>query len=81
MLRFLTVVLVGLGLNTLLVWCFVYPLSIHPTAAKIAAVPIVLIWNYLGRRLFVFGNEIPIAVRAQLKNQASRGQAPDTRLG
>src|SRR6476660_7581667 len=51
MLRFLTVVLVGLGLNTLLVWYFVYPLSIHPTAAKIAAVPIVLIWNYLGRRL------------------------------
>ena len=73
MLRFLTVVLVGLGLNTLLVWCFVFPLSIHPTAAKIAAVPIVLIWNYLGQRLFVFGNEIPIAVRPQLKNQASRG--------
>ena len=66
MLRFLTVVMVGLGLNTLLVWCFVYPLSIDPIAAKIVAVPIVLIWNYLGRRLFVFGNEIPIAVRAWL---------------
>src|SRR5437763_14150657 len=35
LLRFLTVVLVGLGLNTFLVWCFVYPLSIDPTAAKI----------------------------------------------
>ena len=67
MLRFLTVVLVGLVFNTLLVWCFVYPLSIQPTAAKIAAVPIVLVWNYLGRRLLVFGNEIPIAVRTWLK--------------
>src|SRR6516164_6922759 len=50
MLRFLAVVLVGLGLNTLLVWYFAYPLSIRPTAAKIVAVPIVLMWNYLGRR-------------------------------
>jgi putative flippase GtrA len=78
-LRFLTVVLVGLGLNTLLVWCFVYPLSIHPTAAKIVAVPIVLMWNYLGRRLLVFDNEIPVAVRAWLK-PALGGQAPDTGL-
>jgi putative flippase GtrA len=70
MLRFLTVVLIGLGLNTLLVWCFVYPLALHPTAAKIVAVPIVLVWNYLGRRRLVFGNEIPAipaAVRAWLK--------------
>jgi putative flippase GtrA len=67
MLRFLSVVLVGLGFNTLLVWCFVYRFLIHPAAAKIVAVPIVLIWNYLGRRLFVFGNDIPVAVRAWLK--------------
>ena len=66
-LRFLTVALIGLGLNTLLVWCFVYPLSLHPTAAKVIAVPIVLIWNYLGRRLLVFSNEIPVAVRHWLK--------------
>src|SRR5947207_1662552 len=63
MLRFLAVVLVGLGLNTFLVWGFVYPLSMHPTVAKIAAVPIVLVWNYLGRRLLVFGNQVPVAVR------------------
>jgi hypothetical protein len=63
----LTIALVGLGLNTLLVWCFVYPLSLHPTAAKILAVPVVLAWNYLGRRLLVFGNEIPVAVRVWLK--------------
>lgn len=64
MVRFLAVVLVGLGLNTLLVWAFVYPLSMHPTLAKIVAVPIVLVWNYLGRRLLVFSNEVPVAVRA-----------------
>jgi putative flippase GtrA len=67
MLRFLAVVLVGLGLNTLLVWAFVYELSMHPTIAKIVAVPIVLVWNYLGRRLLVFSNEVPIAVRAWMK--------------
>jgi putative flippase GtrA len=66
MLRFVSVVLVGLGFNTLLVWCFVYRLSIHPAAAKIAAVPVVLIWNYLGRRLFVFSANIPVAVQGLL---------------
>lgn len=35
--RFLVVVLVGLALNTPLVWFFVYPLAIPPAAAKIAA--------------------------------------------
>jgi putative flippase GtrA len=68
MLRFLAVVLVGLGLNTLLVWFFVYPLSMHPTVAKIVAVPIVLVWNYLGRRLLAFSNEVPVAVRAWMKS-------------
>jgi putative flippase GtrA len=67
MLRFLAVVLVGLGFNTLLVWAFVYELSMHPTVAKIVAVPIVLVWNYLGRRLLVFGNQVPVAVRAWTK--------------
>jgi dolichol-phosphate mannosyltransferase len=60
--RFLTVVVIGLALNTALVWCFVYPLAIPPVAAKIAAVPIVLIWNYLGRRMLVFDNRIPSSI-------------------
>jgi dolichol-phosphate mannosyltransferase len=63
LIRFLTVVLVGLALNTALVWCFVYPLAIHPIVAKIAAVPIVLIWNYLGRRALVFDDRIPRRLR------------------
>ena len=60
--RFFIVVLVGLALNTALVWLFAYPLAIHPTVAKIAAVPIVLIWNYLGRRLLVFDDRIPVSM-------------------
>ena len=59
--RFLAVVLVGLALNTALVWWFAYPLAIQPTIAKIAAVPIVLIWNYLGRRAFVFSKHVPVS--------------------
>jgi len=71
LMRFLSVVLVGLALNTGLVWCFVYPLTIHPTVAKIAAVPPVLIWNYLGRRMLVFDDRIPVPIRSWL-DPASR---------
>jgi dolichol-phosphate mannosyltransferase len=64
--RFLTVVVIGLALNTALVWYFAYPLAIHPTVAKIAAVPIVLVWNYLGRRMLVFSDRVPARVRSRL---------------
>jgi putative flippase GtrA len=60
--RFLVVVLVGLALNTGLVWLFVYPLGMQPTLAKIAVVPIVLVWNYLGRRLLVFHDRLPTSM-------------------
>jgi putative flippase GtrA len=57
--RFFGVVAVGLALNTAFVWCFVYLLGIRPTVAKIVAVPIVLVWNYVGRRLLVFHRQMP----------------------
>ena len=59
-------VLVELALNTMVVWIFAYPLAIQPTVAKIAAVPIVLTWNYLGRRIFVFDNRVPAPVQSRL---------------
>lgn len=65
--RFLVVVLVGLALNTALVWCFAFPLAIQPTIAKIAAVPIVLVWNYLGRRALVFDGRVPVPVRSRIE--------------
>jgi putative flippase GtrA len=64
--RFLSVVLVGLVLNTGFVWLFVYPLEVHPTVAKIVAVPIVLGWNYFGRRLLVFHDRLPLPIAARL---------------
>lgn len=70
-LRFIIVVLVGLMLNTVLVWYFVYQLNIHPTAAKVGVVPIVLIWNYLARRWLVFHAEIPAPVRSWLARPSS----------
>jgi putative flippase GtrA len=71
--RFLGVVLVGLGLNTLVVWVLAYPLAIPPVVAKVSAVPIVLVWNYLGRRLFVFDARVPTGIAA-LVELASRAR-------
>jgi putative flippase GtrA len=78
--RFLGVVLVGLLLNTALVWIFVYQLAFPPTVAKIGVVPIVLIWNYLGRRMLVFDARIPIPIRSWLAS-ASRRQFRLSLLG
>jgi putative flippase GtrA len=64
--RFLIVVLVGLALNTMVVWLLAYPLAIQATVAKIAAVPIVLTWNYLGRRIFVFDSRVPAPIQSWL---------------
>jgi len=47
--RFLMVVLVGLMLNTALVWIFVYPLGISPTPAKIGVVPLLALIGDKGR--------------------------------
>jgi len=56
--RLLAVALVGLALNTAFVWLFI-TLGYLPLAAKITAVPFVLGWNFIGRRLFVFHKEMP----------------------
>lgn len=71
--RFLMVVLVGLMLNTALVWIFVYPFGISPTPAKIGVVPIVLVWNYLGRRMLVFTDRVPVPIRSWLLS-ATKGE-------
>jgi putative flippase GtrA len=73
--RFVGVVLVGLALNTGFVWLFVYALGVQPTVAKIAAVPMVLAWNYLGRRILVFHRKVPLPVIARL-SRAQKRQPP-----
>jgi len=80
--RFLIVVLIGLALNTAFVWLFAYPFGVEPTLAKIIAVPIVLVWNYLGRRLLVFHDRLPTpmlkwlsSARRSRRNAAARSAA------
>lgn len=62
--RLLIVALVGLALNTGLVWLFVTATPMPPVMAKILAVPLVLAWNFLGRRWFVFRPEMPVRTYA-----------------
>ena len=59
--RLFAVALLGLGLNTLLVWLLITYTPTAPLVAKILVVPVVLIWNFLGRRLFVFDRTPPEA--------------------
>lgn len=60
--RFWLVSLIGLGLNTFVVWMLLR-LFVGPLASKIIALPVVLAWNFLGRRLFVFHKDkIPLPV-------------------
>ena len=57
--RLFAVALFGLGLTAALVLAFMSFLGFSAVAAKILATLIVLIWNYLGRRLIVFQPEMP----------------------
>ncbi len=56
--RLLTVSVIGLALNTAFVAVFV-AVGFLPVAAKVMAVPLVLGWNFFGRRLFVFHKALP----------------------
>ena len=53
-LRLFVNALIGLGLNSAVVWLLAEILSFDPTLAKILAVFPVFAWNYLGRRRIVF---------------------------
>ena len=57
--RFFAVALMGLGMNTFILWLLITSTATPPTAAKVIAVPFVLGWNFLGRRWFVFRPELP----------------------
>lgn len=51
--KFMVVNLIGLGLNTL-IFSVVLAFGAHYVLAQVTATGLVLIWNYLGARLFVF---------------------------
>lgn len=54
LLRLSTIAIIGLSLNSAVVWILAELLRLDPTLAKVLAVFPVLAWNYLGRRSMVF---------------------------
>jgi hypothetical protein len=60
--RLFIIALVGLGLNTAVVWLLARILRLDPTLTKILAVFPVFAWNYLGRRSMVFDGGPPVAI-------------------
>lgn len=54
MLRFFLVALVGLGLNNLFIWIFNHRFHLAFYRAKILAIALVFIWNYLANLLITF---------------------------
>ncbi len=52
---FTIVGIIGLGLTELGMYTGVYLLHLHYLFTKIVVAGIVLIWNYVGRKIFVFG--------------------------
>lgn len=57
-LRLFIVALIGLSVTAALV-ALLMAIGISAVAAKVVATPIALIWNYAGRRLFVFHPQMP----------------------
>jgi len=57
--RFWLVSLVGLLINNLLIWVLVKVGHLSPMISKVTTLPVVLLWNFVGRRLFVFSAELP----------------------
>jgi hypothetical protein len=72
MFRLFGITVIGLGLNSAMVWLRAEILGVDPTLAKILAVFPVFAWNYLGRRMIVF-NGTPSADVALL-TQSIRGK-------
>ncbi len=73
--RFWLVSLVGLLINTAVVWLLVKLLSAPPIWGKVVAVPVVLVWNFVGRRLFVFSKELPPATMAIVTRRSKGGKS------
>ena len=61
---FIAVVLIGLSLTTVLMYILTGWVGLGGVAAKLITVPTVLVWNFLGRRLFVFHSDMPAEVVA-----------------
>lgn len=89
--RLFVVAVIGLGLNSLCVWALVSHLPMPPVVAKVLAVPVVLGWNFLGKRQIVFWPQLPpttykltkslVNSRQRRKRLEPDVQTPETRGG
>jgi putative flippase GtrA len=70
--RLFGIAVVGLGLNSAVVWVLAEILATAPTVAKILAVFPVFAWNYLGRRAVVFDGGPPAAMTLLTERVRSR---------
>jgi putative flippase GtrA len=61
LLRLFGIAVIGLGLNSAVVWLLAEVLAMDPTLAKVLAVFPVFAWNYLGRRTVVFDGAPSVA--------------------
>jgi putative flippase GtrA len=68
-LRLFVIAIVGIGLNSAVVWLLAEILGSEPTLAKIFAVFPVFAWNYMGRRAIVFDGT-PSAAMVRLAERA-----------
>lgn len=53
LLLFVTLSIVGLGLNQVLMWLFVDQVALHYLVAKIAATVFVMAWNFVSRKIWL----------------------------
>lgn len=74
-LRLFIVALIGLLLTAALV-ALLMAIGISAVAAKILATPIALVWNYAGRRLFVFHPHLPHGTWRLSDRALARAECP-----
>lgn len=53
LLLFVTLSVIGLGLNQVLMWLFVDQVALHYLVAKIAATVFVMAWNFISRKIWL----------------------------
>ncbi|WP_250632373.1 GtrA family protein [Rhodoflexus caldus] len=61
---FFVVVLIGLGINQLSMYFWVESFALDYRIAKILALALVIIWNFLAKKYFVFRRRKPVIVEA-----------------
>lgn len=61
---FFVVVLIGLGINQLSMYFWVESFALDYRIAKILALALVIIWNFLAKKYFVFRRRKPVMVEA-----------------